>query len=231
MNERTTSRLLLAGMVAGPLVLAGDFIHAFLREGFDLQRHASSQLALGDLGWIQQLNFIVAGVLTMAFAIGARRVLRGQSGGLWGPVLLGVFALSHVLVGVFCTDPAFGFPPEPGTPAGIPPYDTASTHAVIHSLSGGIGFNVLAAACFVFARHFGRAQLRWMLASLAIGLAILGIGVYAGMWEAQHTGPERATASFNFLPMWALLPPVWGYLSALAWKLRTYPSLGQVSKA
>src|SRR5690606_31797366 len=127
----------------GPLVLAAGFAQAFLREGFDLRRHASSQLALGEFGWIQSLNFIVAGLLMLAFAVGARRVMKGAPGGVWAPLLLGVFAVSHVLVGVFATDPAFGFPSAPGTPVGLPAYDTASTHAVLHSLFGGIGFNAL----------------------------------------------------------------------------------------
>ena len=221
MHDSSTRRLLNAGLVAGPLVLAVGFAQAFLREGFDLHRHASSQLALGDLGWIQSLNFIVAGVLMLAFAFGARRVLRGTPGGFWAPLLLGVFAISHVLVGVFTTDPAFGFPPGPGTPAGLPAYDTASTHAMLHSLFGGIGFNALMIACFVLARHFGRRRPAMMAFSLLTGLLILATFIYAASWEAQHTDPAvRAVAHFDFLPMWLSLPVLWGYLSTLAWTLR-----------
>lgn len=221
MNDALTRRLLGAGLIAGPLVLTVDFALAFLREGFDLRRHASSLLALGEWGCVQSLNFIVAGLLTLAFAMGARRLLRDTRGGLWGPLLLGVFAVSHVLVGVFSTDPAFGFPPGPGTPVGVPDYASASLHAVLHSLAGMVGFNALAAACGVFAWRFGRAQARWMFFSLLTAAAILAVGVYAAAWEAQHTGPERASARFDFLPMWAVLPLVWGYLTALAWKLRS----------
>lgn len=218
-NDPLTRRLLGAGLLAGPMALTVDFSLAFLREGFDLHRHASSQLALGEYGWVQSMNFTVAGVLMLIFAFGARRSLKGSPGGFWAPLLLGVFAISHVLVGVFATDPAFGFPP--GTPEGIPDYAAASTHAVIHSLAGGIGFNVLAAACFVLAWRFGRAQLRWMAFSLFTAAVIIAIGVYAGTWEAAHTEPAvRATAQFDFLPMWASLPLIWGYLTALAWKLR-----------
>lgn len=217
MHDRSTRRLLTAGLVAGPLVLAVGFAQAFLREGFDLHRHASSQLALGDLGWIQSLNFIVAGVLMLAFAFGARRAMRGTPGGFWAPLLLGVFAVSHVMVGVFTTDPAFGFPPAPGTPAGLPAYDTASTHAMLHSLFGGIGFNALMIACFVLVRHFGRRRPAMMAFSLLTGLLILATFIYAASWEARHTDPAvRAVAHFDFLPMWLSLPLIWGYLSTLA---------------
>ena len=227
MNDARTHRLLGAGLLAGPLVLAVGFAQAFLREGFDLRRHASSQLALGDFGWVQSTNFIVAGVLMLIFALGARRAMRGTSGSIWAPLLLGVFAVSHVLVGVFPTEPAFGFPPGPDTPVGVPDYATASVHATVHSIAGFVGFNVLAVASVVLARHFGRAQRGWMAASLLIGAVIIAVDVYAATWELRHTGAARATAQFDFLPMWATLPVVWGYLTALAWKLRQASSIRQ----
>lgn len=62
MRSNLTRRLLAAGILAGPLALAIDFTLALSREGFELQRHASSQLALGDGGWMQSLNFVVAGL-------------------------------------------------------------------------------------------------------------------------------------------------------------------------
>ncbi|MFT4047731.1 MAG: DUF998 domain-containing protein [Solimonas sp.] len=221
MNDASTRRLLTAGVVAGPLVLAAGFAQAFLRQGFDLRRHASSQLALGEPGWIQSLNFVVAGLLMLLFALGARRALKGTPGGFWAPLLLGVFAVSHVAVGIFRTDPAFGFPPGPGTPAGLPSYTGASTHAALHSLFGGIGFNALMIACFVLARHFGRQRRGMMGFSLFTGFVIVATFLYAASWEARHTDPAvRAASHFNFLPMWLSLPVVWGYLTTLAWRLR-----------
>jgi hypothetical protein len=50
------TRLLMCGIVAGPLFLAVWFVHAVTREGFDLTRHPMSLLSLGDLGWIQIAN-------------------------------------------------------------------------------------------------------------------------------------------------------------------------------
>ncbi len=219
MKDRLASLLLKAGLCAGPVVLSVGFTAALTREGFSLHRNASSQLALGEWGWVQSINFVVAGLLMLAFAIGARRVLRGQVGALWAPLLLGVFAVSHVMVGVFATDPVFGYPPGPGTPIGAPDMDTASLSAKLHSFFGFLGFNALAIASFVLARHFGTRRPLWLASSLGVGFAILAIGAYAAHWESQHQGAARATASFDFLPMWFLLPLVWSYITALAWHL------------
>ena len=61
-----------------------DLVQAFTREGFDLRRHPLSLLSLGELGWIQIGNFVVAGLLVVAFAVGLRRVLHPGRGGTWG---------------------------------------------------------------------------------------------------------------------------------------------------
>ncbi|ROH92079.1 DUF998 domain-containing protein [Stagnimonas aquatica] len=222
MHQALTHRLLAAGILAGPLVLAVEFTLAATREGFDWQRHASSQLALGDGGWMQALNFVVAGVLMLAFALGLHRALRNQPGGRWAAWLMAVFALSHVGVGLFSTDPAFGFPPGPDTPAGLPAYHQASTHALLHSLFGLLGFLALAAACALLAWHFRRrGETGWALVALLPTLAVVAISVYAGHYESRHSEPAvRATAQFDFRPMWAGLPLIWGALSALAWALR-----------
>lgn len=222
MPDRLTRRLLAAGLLAGPLVLAVEFTLAFTREGFDWQRHAASQLALGDGGWVQSLNFVVAGLLMLAFSLGLRRALKAQPGGRWAPALMAMFAISHIGVGVFATDPAFGFPPGPGTPAGLPAYDQASPHAVLHSVFGFVGFNALAVACAVLAWHFHRrGERRWSAVALLPTLAVIAISIYAGHFEANHSDPAvRAVAQFDFRPMWASLPVIWGALSALAWALR-----------
>ena len=69
--EPSTRVLVTAGVVAGPLFVLVGLVQVLTREGFDLTRHPLSLLALGDLGWIQIANFIVAGVLMLAFALGA----------------------------------------------------------------------------------------------------------------------------------------------------------------
>lgn len=88
-NERTlkshvqtklTNALLICGMIAGPFYIVVGLIQALTRPGFDLLHHDLSLLANGSLGWIQTTNFILSGLLVLAFALGMRLVLRGTQG-------------------------------------------------------------------------------------------------------------------------------------------------------
>jgi Protein of unknown function (DUF998) len=82
------SKLLVCGVIAGPLCLAVVLVHAFTRDGFDLSRHPISLLSLGELGWIQIANFVLTGLLFVACGFGMRRALPAGRGGTWGSVRL-----------------------------------------------------------------------------------------------------------------------------------------------
>jgi hypothetical protein len=108
-------RILLAcGVIAGPLFVGVAALQALTRDGFDLSRHRLSRLSLGDLGWIQITNFVVAGLLSTAFAVGMWLVLHPGRAGTWGPILTGVFGAGLAAGGVFVPDPCLGF--SPGAP-------------------------------------------------------------------------------------------------------------------
>ena len=51
--ERITKSLLGYGVIAGPIYVVTVAAQAATRNGFDPTRHAASQLANGDFGWIQ----------------------------------------------------------------------------------------------------------------------------------------------------------------------------------
>ena len=72
-SAATTRSLLTCGVVAGPLYEVAGVIQMLVRDGFDIRRHALSLLANGDLGWIQTANFLIAGLLVIAGALGMRR--------------------------------------------------------------------------------------------------------------------------------------------------------------
>src|SRR6266508_6728134 len=111
-----TRTLLASGIAAGPLFVAVVLVQAVIRDGFDLTRHAVSLLSNGHLGWIQITSFAATGLLTIACAVGIRRVLGRGPGGTWGPRLVGIFGAGLVSAGVFRADATDGFPP--GTPPG-----------------------------------------------------------------------------------------------------------------
>jgi Protein of unknown function (DUF998) len=149
-TTRPTRALLACGVVAGPLFLVVALLQALTRDGFDPGRHPLSLLSLGELGWIQITNFVVAGLLSVAFAVGMRRVLHPGRGGTWGPLLFGTYWVGLIGGGAFLADPGAGFPP--GAPAGAP--EQLSWHGILHDAAHVLAFLALIAACFVLARRF-----------------------------------------------------------------------------
>ena len=128
--DALTRILLAGGVVAGPLFVVAVAVQALTREGFDLARHPLSLLAVGEGGWVQTVNFLLAGVLSLGFAAGVARRLPGGPASAAGPWLLAIFGLGLVLGGAFTADPGMGFPE--GAPAGIP--DTLTVHGTIHAI-------------------------------------------------------------------------------------------------
>jgi hypothetical membrane protein len=148
--DRVTKSLLGYGVIAGPVYVITSLAQGLLRDGFDLSRHAWSQLALGGPGWIQVTNLVLTGLMAIAAAIGLRRALRTGPAATWSPRLLVVFGLGMVVSGVFRVDPAGGFP------VGMVQATTISGSAMIHLLAGAIGFPCLAASLIVLARRLSR---------------------------------------------------------------------------
>lgn len=163
-----TRRLLICGAVAGPLFILVVLIQDYTRPGVDPRTQALSLLSLGPLGWVQTLNFVLAGVLNLLYAVGLRRHLHPGRGGTWGPLLMGIYGLGLVTVGVFHTDPANGYPPGVPTPA------QPSWHGAIHALVALFLFMALSVALLVFARYFLTRQARgWGVYCLASALLCL----------------------------------------------------------
>lgn len=174
-----TRVLLTGGVVAGPVFVVTVAVQSLTREGFDLARHPLSLLAVGEGGWVQTVNFLLAGVLSLGFAVGVARRLPGGPASVAGPWLLGVYGLGLVLGGAFTADPGMGFPK--GAPEGIP--ETLTLHGTIHAFAPPLAFLALIAACLVFARRFARAGRRgaaaWSVAA-AIGCLVLTAPVGPG---------------------------------------------------
>lgn len=169
----STRTLLACLTVAGPLWAAVSLVQAATREGFDLTRHPLSALSTGELGWLQIANFLVAGGLTVAGAVGLRRVMAGTPGGRWAPRLVAVYGLGMLAAGLLVMDPVDGFPV--GTPAGVPA--AMSWHSIGHMVAGSAAFVCLIAACYVLGRHFGRAENRRLAAGSRLAGTVMLVGV------------------------------------------------------
>lgn len=175
--------LLAGGAVAGPLFVTVALAQAATRDGFDLRRHPFSMLSLGDLGWLQITNFVVAGGLFALAAIGIRAALRGTPGGTWGPIAYALFGLSQCAGGIFVADPALGFP----VGAADGPSASISWHGTLHGLAFMAGMTSLIASVGLLARHFAATgHRRTARISLVAGAAFLllgGTGAVAGDWR------------------------------------------------
>lgn len=88
----------LAG-ITGPIVFTLTFLVQQLarRAEYDPIAEPVSALEAGPYGWIQQTNFVVFGVLLLAFAFGVNRGVSRSRLGTVGPALLGVAALGLCL--------------------------------------------------------------------------------------------------------------------------------------
>lgn len=180
----TTRNLLACGVVAGPFFTVVYLVEGATRAGYDPLRHPVSSLALGDPGWTQTVNFLVTGLLTLAFAIGLRRALPSPGGSTWGPLLIGACAVGLLGAGVFATDPLGGYPP--GTPAQLQQY---STSGALHQLFSTLVFVGLPAACLVFARRFAAwGERGWAAYSIVSCVAFVVLFVLASFGFAQTPG-------------------------------------------
>jgi hypothetical protein len=143
------------------------------RPGFDLQRHAVSNLSLGEGGWTMVAAFIGSGLLTLLCALGMSRVLLEGRGRRALPILIGLYGLGLVLAGIFPPPACCGFPA--GTPDDQLPIMTSG--AIVHSIAFMIAFGSLIIACFVAARRLsGRSANLSLAAGIAMPL-LIGLGM------------------------------------------------------
>src|SRR6516162_196110 len=186
--------LLLAAGTAGGLVFTGVYLaEGATRAGYRALAQPVSALSLDPGGWVQQLNFVVFGVLVCLSAVGWRAVLAPGRGALAFPVLRLIAGAGLVMDGLFAQDPSGGYPP--GARAGAP-----TAHGQLHTLFAVITITALAAGCFVLAARFAAEPLwrRWPVFAAAAGVATItfiaafgaagGHGGLAGLWERAAGG-------------------------------------------
>lgn len=192
-----TRSLLGWGVVAGPFYLAVGLALALTRPGFDLSRHALSLLMLGEGGWIQRVNLILAAVMTLAAAIGMVCAIRNGRGLAIG-VLTATYAVMLLLSAVFPPDPMAGFPA--GSPAG-----TVSVSGILHMVFGAVGFLAMAAAAFAYAgwsRRVGAPR----RAGLGVVLGVLIVGGFFG-------GAALSASAAGIALLWVAVVAAWTWLA------------------
>ena len=212
---RVTKSLLGYGVVAGAVFETAVLVQGLTRHGFSLAHDDASLLSNGPLGWIQLAAFLVSGLATIAFAVGARRALACRAGGTWGPRLIGTYGAGLMAAGMLRADPADGF--GPGAPAGRAAH--ISWHAAGHVVAASIGFLALSAACFVFARYFSSQSQRG-LAWYSRSTGLIFLAGFGGV--ASGSG-----SSAVILPFYAAVLAAFTWMAVVA--VHAYRRTGQIS--
>ncbi len=209
-----TRSMLGWGVVAGPFYVVVALVLALTRPGFDLSRHAVSLLSLGEFGWTQTVNFVLAGLMTVVAGVGFVRAIRDGRGLAMG-VLAIVFGVSLLAAAVFPPDAAAGFPP--GSAGG-----EASTSGILHLVCGGLGFLALAAAAFAYAT-WCRSRGERGRSAIGILAGVLVLGGFLG-------GAALSTTPVGVALLWLAVLAGWAWLaiaSAHVYAVVPHPVISQ----
>src|SRR5579864_7347509 len=134
---RDTRFLMWCGVVAPLMFVTVFMIESATRPDYNPLRSMVSELSLSEYGWQQIANFLVSGILVLAFARGLRRVFPSGPASTWGPRLLTMTGLGLLVAGVFVCDPGLAYPA--GAPAGLP-FGSGTWHNMLHCIGGVMVF-------------------------------------------------------------------------------------------
>lgn len=168
----------LACGIVGPVVFNATYLIAgAARPGYDPMRDTISALSLDPLGWIQVVDFIVFGVLIVAFGIGGLRpALRSGRGAMVVPVLQVTTGICLIAAGVFVMDPA--------TANGIAP-PILTFHGEVHNAASYVALTARVLGCLVLAVRFA-GEHGWRVWAVYSVITALLMITFLGALGAAH---------------------------------------------
>jgi hypothetical membrane protein len=167
----TTRACFIFGSVAGPLFLLVTLIQDYTRSAFDPRVHALSLLSLGEWGWVQVINFVVAGALNLIYARGLWKQLERSPAATAVKLSISVYGLGLIVLGLFRTDPSNGFPP-----GSVPPL-LPSWNGLVHGFAALFVFVSLAVSLVAFWRVLtNQGEGAW--AAYALGSSIVVVVLF-----------------------------------------------------
>jgi hypothetical protein len=200
-----------AGTMLFPIIYV---ILGATRPGYDPWRQSISALSLGPGGWTAQLNFVLCGVSVLWMAFVWRKILAGGVCATWYPIIRGIEGLGLVAIGIFSTDPGYGYPP--GTPSG-PGHSTLG--GTLHLIFTSLILNVMCLGLLVIARRFWKnpGWRGWTAFSVICGLLpivfipffVIGqnnqtaFSGYAGLFERLATNADTLWTVVLLVRLWA----------------------------
>ncbi len=207
LNGAPVSRSILLVLVCSPIAAClftiVYLIEGVTRSGYNAWQQPVSALSLGPGGWVQQVNFVLFGVISLCTVPATRQLLKGGIGALWYPILKILGAFSFIMLGFFSQDPAFGYP------LGAVVLTTPTLHGTIHIVFSFVSFLALLFGSFVIARRFAREPRwhGWALYSIINGLLIT---VFIALYGALYSQHSQIAGLFERLP--GIVDTIWGIL-------------------
>ena len=161
MSDRYQRFLAICGIIAPIIFIIILMIASLLRPDYSHLTNFVSELgAVGALyAIIQRINFVLTGILIVAFTFGLHRGISDGKGSIIGPLLVAIFGLSAVMSGIFSTDTI-----QPG-----------SFSDIIHSMSSAIGSVAAIIAFFIISERLEKDILWKPYRSFSIVIAIVAI--------------------------------------------------------
>src|SRR5215207_10496902 len=102
LEHRSVIAALAAAGIAGPVIFAGvALVQGLLRPEHSLVADPISALAAGPSGWVQDVNFLLFGVLMIAYAVGLHLGVRPSRAGAVGPAFLVLSGVGLLIAGAF----------------------------------------------------------------------------------------------------------------------------------
>jgi hypothetical membrane protein len=175
-----TSTLALAGVIGPIWFTTLVVVQGWLVPDYSHVSLPISALAAWPTGWLQTVNFLVAGVLAMVFAVALDHGVQPTRRGRAGVALLGIGGLGLVWAGIFPWKMVDGVPTE------------TAPHVIVSVLV----FTATGLGLIVFSRRMS-ADRRWRdLATytLLTGIAVLLLFVAVGFFAIDERAPLHAWA-------------------------------------
>lgn len=173
---------LSSGTIGSVLFTITYLVEGATRPDYNAWQQAISALSLGPGGWVQQVNFVVFGVIIIWTAFAWRTFLRGGIGASLYPIFRGLEGLGLIVDGFFSQNPAFGYPKGEVMV-------TPTLHGTIHNIFAFVSITSIALAFFVLTWRFAREPhwRGWATYSAITGiLTIVFIAIF-GALTGQHS--------------------------------------------
>ena len=155
----------LCGVTAPVLMLVLWTVASLMRPGYDQLSQYGSELGTGPNAIIMNANFVVTGLLIIAFAIGLFENIRGGSWAQMSSILLGVFGAGELVGGLF--------PCDPGCPIAA-----QSVFQLAHNVDAVIAFVAITLAPLLVSLGLSRDD-RWRdYRSYSLVTGLLAIGLF-----------------------------------------------------